>query len=97
MFLWLTLSRTLTTPWVTRVSVVVHVSSVSQVVPRIVAALYRPFVWNAPLPLPHSRRFFFFLTADACALPFEQLSGSVRVITVTGCAPLVCVTLKMPW
>src|SRR5438876_3454498 len=37
-------------------SVLVHRSSVSQIVPRTVAEAYRPFVKKLPLPLPQRRR-----------------------------------------
>ena len=89
------MSRTVTTPSVTRVSVLVQVSCTSHVVPRTVAALYLPAVRNAPLPLPHSLRVLTFLAA-ALALPegfLQPVSGSVRVSTVT---PPARVSLKMP-
>ena len=62
--------------------------------PRTVAALYLPVVRNAPLPSPHSLRFFAFLAA-ALARPFfgQAASGSVSLRFVI---LLVCVTLKRP-
>ena len=61
-------SLTATTPWVTRVRVVVQVSWTSQVVPRTVAALYWPLVRNLPLPLPQSLRDFGFFWAALAVL-----------------------------
>ena len=91
----LTLSRTVTTPSVTRVSVLVQVSCTSHVVPRTVAALYLPAVRNAPLPLPHSLRVFDLLGGGA-RLPegfLQPVSGSVSVRSVS---PPARVSLKMP-
>src|SRR3954451_22437789 len=65
------MSRTLTTPRLTLVSVPSHSSCTSQIVPRTVAALYLPSVRNLPFPLPHSlpRTDFgpFFLVAASVA------------------------------
>ena len=51
-----TLSKTSTRPARTRISVLVARSSVSQIVPRTVAAAYRAFVVKRPLPFPQSLR-----------------------------------------
>src|SRR4051794_33570144 len=102
MFLRFTLSCTDTTPAVTLVSVPEQLSCVSHVVPRTVAELYWPLVRKAPDPLPHSlrvlTRFFF---AAAAAWPFALGVAHVglapaSVSVVSGCAPLVWPTLKMP-
>src|SRR4051794_6068907 len=93
-----TLSRTMTTPCETCVSVPAHVSVTSHFVPRIVAALYRPVVWNAPLPLPNSRRDFGFFLA-ALAEPFfgHGASGSVsvRLVIPPDCVILTIAPLKV--
>ena len=73
----LTKSLTATTPWVTRVSVVVQVSWTSQVVPRTVAALYGPVVRNLPLPLPQSLRDFGFFWAALAALFGLRAAGQL--------------------
>ena len=86
----------MTTPLLTRVSVVVQVSCVSHFVPRTVAALYWPRVRNDPLPSPHSLRDFFFLAAAAALLPRGHESASVSASVVTGLEPLVCVSLNSP-
>ncbi len=88
----LTLSRTLTTPSVTLVSVPAHVSWTSHLVPRIVAALYLPVVRKLPLPLPQSLRVLGFL-ADARALLPQGASGSTSVSVVI---PPDWLTLKIP-
>ena len=76
----LTSSRTLTTPWATRVSVVVQVSWTSHLVPRTVAAEYWPLVLELPLPSPHSLRVLgFFAAARALPLALAQSSGSLSV------------------
>src|SRR4051812_43771748 len=89
-----TLSRTLTTPLVTRVSVPAHESWTSHFVPRTVAALYWPRVRNAPLPSPHSRRVLGFLAA-ADALPRLGQAASFSV-SVRSVVALVWPSLKMP-
>ena len=83
-----------TLPCLTVVRVPAQESSTSQRVPRTVAALYLPVVRKAPLPSPHSLRFFAFLAA-ALARPFfgHAASGSVSVRLVM---PFVCVTLNSP-
>src|SRR5262249_8559396 len=92
----LTLSRTDTTPRLTLVTLVVHVSWTSQIVPRTVAELKCPRVRKLPEPSPQSLRVLGFLAA-ADALPADgQLSASTSVRSVIGLAPVVCVTLKMP-
>ena len=78
-------SSTSTTPWVTRVSVVVHVSWTSHLVPRTVAAEYWPLVLKRPLPSPHSLRVLGFLAAADAEdfLAFGQpVSFSVSVSVV---------------
>ncbi len=77
MVFFLTSSRTLTTPCVTLVIVLVQVSVTSHLVPRTVAALYWPRVRNLPLPSPQSLRVFGFLAA-ALALPFFEQSPASR-------------------
>ena len=77
----LALSRTETTPCVTRTSVVVQVSWTSHFVPRTVAAAYEPLVRNLPLPSPHSLRDFGLRFWAARALR-EQSSGSLSVSSV---------------
>src|SRR3954454_19245637 len=76
-------SRTETVPRLTTVSVLEHVSCTSHLVPTTVAALCFPFVRKWPLPSPHRRRVFFFLSATF-ALPAPQLSfpASVSVVSL---------------
>src|SRR4051812_35813525 len=95
MVLRLTLSRTLTTPFLTCVSVPAQLSCTSQRVPRTVAALYWPRVRNEPEPSPQSLRVFGFFLAAACAVFFfgHFASASLRVRSVV---VLVCVILKTP-
>src|SRR4051795_12965689 len=92
--LWRTLSRTLTTPFFTRVSVPEQESWTSHSVPRTVAALYWPLVRHAPEPLPHRCRVlgFFFAVAEACAFAHDASDSlSLRSVVLPG-----WVTLKMP-
>ena len=105
-------SRTLTVPRLTVVSVPSQRSSVSQIVPRTVAALYLPFVRNLPLPLPHSLPstacgpFFFLLTAAAlapradahCDRDASPLS-TMSVVRAAARLPLGTLwrTLNVPW
>src|SRR4051812_9551249 len=94
MVLWRTLSRTLTTPFFTRVSVPEQESWTSHSVPRTVAALYWPVVRNEPEPLPHRCRAFGFLVAFAAACArAHDASGSLSLRSVVrpGWG-----TLKMP-
>ena len=89
----LTLSRTLTLPCVTRVSVSAHESWTSHFVPRTVAALYLPLVRNLPLPSPQSLRVLGFLAAARAFRASgrrELLGQRQRVI------PPDWETLKMP-
>src|SRR5512132_321878 len=71
------MSRTLTTPRLTLVSVPSHSSCTSQIVPRTVAELYLPLVLNLPFPLPQSLPrtdfgpFFFFAETSAARAPFN--------------------------
>ena len=82
-------------PRVTFVSVLAQRSSTSHLVPTTVAALCLPFVWNLPLPSPHSRRFFFL--AAAIAFPaFGQLNASTSVSVVNGFAAFVWLSRKIP-
>src|ERR1700754_1169720 len=92
----LTRSWTVTTPLLTRVSVLVHVSCVSHFVPRTVAALYWPRVRNEPLPSPHSLRVFFFFAAAEALFARGHVSFSVSASVVTGLEPLVWVSLNRP-
>jgi hypothetical protein len=94
-FLRLTKSRTWTTPRLTVIFVLVHVSCVSHLVPRTVAAARRPLVRKRPLPSPHRLRTFFFFLAAADAL--AQLSVALSSSCVIGFLPLVCVTLNWPF
>ena len=88
----LTLSRTSTTPFFTRVSVPANESCTSHSVPRTVAALYWPRVRNEPEPSPHSLRVFgFFAAACAARPPHASASTSRSSVIEPG-----CVTLKMP-
>src|SRR3954469_3452265 len=93
MVLWRTLSRTVTTPCATRVSVPVQESWTSHFVPRTVAALYLPAVRKAPLPSPQSLRVFGFVAAALALALGHFASASTRVRVVI---PLACVTLKIP-
>ena len=89
-----TSSRTLTTPSLTLVIVLVHVSWTYHFVPRMVAALYWPRVRNLPLPSPQSLRVLGFLAAALAFLPaFLQSSFSVSVSVVM---PPDWLSLKMP-
>src|SRR5262249_8214893 len=79
----LALARTLTTPWVTRVSVPEQLSWTNHLVPRMVAALYLPVVRNEPLPVPQSLRVFGFLAAawaDLLRGQAASCSVSVRLV-----------------
>ena len=86
-----TLSRTVTAPWVTRVSVPEHESCTSHLVPRTVAALYLPEVRNLPLPSPHSLRVLGLAAAELAFLHGASVSTSLRSVT-----PPFCESLKMP-
>src|SRR3954454_11123281 len=86
----LTLSRTLTTPVLTRVSVPAQESWTSHSVPRTVAALYWPRVRKEPEPLPQSLRLLGLWAAIRA--PPQRASGSVSVRSVV---VFVCVSLKM--
>ena len=62
--------------------------------PRIVAALYWPFVRNLPFPSPQSLRVFGFLAAALAFLAAGHgASGSLSVSVVMSPD---CVTLNMP-
>ncbi len=90
-------SLTATTPWVTRVRVVVQLSWTSHLVPRTVAALYWPRVRNLPLPSPQSLRDLGFLDWAALARVFfaglQPVSFSLRRSSVT--SPTLWI-VKMP-
>src|SRR6476619_4206875 len=106
-------SRTWTVPRVTFVSVPLHWSCTSQMVPRTVAALYLPLVRNLPLPLPHNlpRTAFgpFFLSAAADRAPFSgahcerAISPFITrsVVSAVGFLGFFfgtdCLTAKIPW
>src|SRR3954451_11505234 len=100
MVLCLTLSRTLTTPLETLVSVPAHESCTSQRVPRTVAALYFPDVRKAPLPSPNSLRVLgFFAAAAAAAAPAAwRARGHAATGSLSGklVPPPVCETLNHP-
>jgi hypothetical protein len=59
-------------------SVLIHRSSVSQIVPRTVAEACRPFVKKLPFPLPQRRRTRFGARASD-VFRFVQASGSESV------------------
>jgi hypothetical protein len=71
-------SRAVTTPRRTTIDVPRQRSSVSQRVPRTVAAPYRPRVRKRPLPSPHRRRterFFLRLPAAEARFGSRGLAG----------------------
>ena len=93
MVVFLTSSRTRTTPCATLVMVLVQVSWTSHLVPRTVAALYWPRVRNSPLPSPQSLRV---LALAAAALAFPSGSPSSFSDRVSVVTPPDWLSLKMP-
>jgi hypothetical protein len=105
------MSRTLTVPRRTVVSVPSQRSCVSQIVPRTVAELYLPLVRNFPLPLPQSLPStacgpFFLLTVAALAprpdAHCDRDAPPLSVMSVVSAAARLplggrCLTLKVPW
>ena len=87
-------------PLFTYVSVPSQRSSVNQFVPRTVAALYRPFVRNLPLPLPHRWRTLFFfgggVVATLASFRFPQTAKSPPVSVSVVSSVLSCVATNLP-
>src|SRR5436190_210510 len=92
--LFLTLSRTLTTPLTTLVSVPAQESWTSHSVPRTVAALYWPRVRKEPEPEPHSLRVLGFLAAARAPPLFGHFASAW--LSVRSVVFLPSVSLKMP-
>ena len=90
---------TATTPRVTRTNVPSQKSSVSQIVPRTVAAAYRPSVWNLPEALACNRRVTRWgnragnASRDGAAHETDELPASLICVNEFG---RDCLTLNAP-